>query len=152
MKIDMPAFDDAEGWLKRAREKRAKRWTIIGPDSFDELLPDDGPLLDEVQVSNAAIDSYEMACQAFEKRLMRAQPEELRTKPLFTEKMLFGSLVDWCKETFDLRAYGVTRMADNDQAILVSFSRKPTDDELRALHDVLAGRVAQSPQVAAKDV
>lgn len=73
--------------------------------------------------------------------------EEL-PKPLFTEAMLFGSLVDWCHETFDLRAYGVSRMADNEQAILVSFSRKPSDDELRALHEVLAGRVTKpvSPQ------
>lgn len=76
-------------------------------------------------------------------RRLKTKPTEELPKPLFTEAMLFGSLVDWCHETFDLRAYGVSRMADNEQAILVSFSRKPSDDELRALHEVLAGRVTK---------
>lgn len=31
---------------------------------------------------------------------------------------------------------GVTRMADNDKAVLVSFSRRLTDDELRFFHEV----------------
>ena len=39
-----------------------------------------------------------------------------------------------------LRAYGVTRMADNQQAVLVVFHRRPTDDELRSIHELLARR------------
>ncbi len=31
---------------------------------------------------------------------------------------------------------GVSRMGDNDKAILVSFSRRLTDDELRFFHEV----------------
>lgn len=34
-------------------------------------------------------------------------------------------------------AQGVGRMADNDKAILVSFSRPLTDDELRRFHDFI---------------
>lgn len=48
-----------------------------------------------------------------------------------------------------LRAVGVARMHDNDQAVLVCFDRKPTDDELREVHDTLAGRpTARSAVVA----
>lgn len=36
-----------------------------------------------------------------------------------------------------MKVYGVSRMFDNDKAILVSFSRPLTDDELRHLHDYL---------------
>ena len=39
-----------------------------------------------------------------------------------------------------LRVFGVTRMADNEQAVLIVFQRRPTDDELRSLHESLAGR------------
>jgi hypothetical protein len=35
------------------------------------------------------------------------------------------------------RAMGVGRVADNAQAVLVMLRRPPTDDELRALHDLL---------------
>lgn len=35
------------------------------------------------------------------------------------------------------RATGVSRMVDNSKALLVSFVREPTDDELRALHERL---------------
>jgi hypothetical protein len=37
----------------------------------------------------------------------------------------------------DLKVYGTGRVADNEQALLVMMSRKPTDDELREIHDVL---------------
>jgi hypothetical protein len=40
-----------------------------------------------------------------------------------------------------VRAVGVARMQDNDRAVLVCFDRKPTDDELRDVHDTLAGRI-----------
>lgn len=46
----------------------------------------------------------------------------------------------WCKRRLEnqaLRALGVGRMADNTKAILVSFNRAPTDDELRGLHELL---------------
>ncbi len=36
-----------------------------------------------------------------------------------------------------LRAVGVSRVADNDGVALVFFNRRPSDDELRALHDSL---------------
>lgn len=36
------------------------------------------------------------------------------------------------------RCHGVSRMADNDQAVLIGFDRKLTDDELRILHDICA--------------
>lgn len=38
------------------------------------------------------------------------------------------------------RALGVSRLADNANALLVSFERELSDDELRDLHDQLAGR------------
>jgi len=39
-----------------------------------------------------------------------------------------------------VRINGVSRMFDNDKALLVHFSRKPTDDELRVFHDRLSDR------------
>lgn len=36
-----------------------------------------------------------------------------------------------------IEVYGVSRMADNGQAVLVSFSRKLDDNDLRSLHDYL---------------
>lgn len=38
------------------------------------------------------------------------------------------------------KCWGVSRMADNDKAILVSFERSLTDHELRVLDDLLKGR------------
>lgn len=35
------------------------------------------------------------------------------------------------------RVLGVSRVADNQRAILVSLDRSPTDDEMRALHDAM---------------
>ncbi len=35
-----------------------------------------------------------------------------------------------------LRVFGVSRMSDNDKAVLVSFNRKLTDEELRFFHEV----------------
>jgi hypothetical protein len=63
-------------------------------------------------------------------------------KPLFTEASLFADLKGWCAETFG-GVWGVSRVADNDQAVLVSFRRRLTDDELRDFHDALAGRPAK---------
>jgi len=37
----------------------------------------------------------------------------------------------------EIRVQGVSRMADNDKAILLSFNRAISDDELRALHEYL---------------
>ena len=37
----------------------------------------------------------------------------------------------------DLKVYGTGRVADNEQVLLVMMSRKPTDDELREIHDIL---------------
>lgn len=34
--------------------------------------------------------------------------------------------------------HGVSRLDDNDNAVLISFDRKLTDDELRILHDICA--------------
>lgn len=39
--------------------------------------------------------------------------------------------------TLKLRAFGVSRMADNERAVLVSFDRAPTDDELGDIHEAL---------------
>jgi len=36
-----------------------------------------------------------------------------------------------------LHVTGVSRVADNDKALLVSFAWKPTDDDLRKFHDHL---------------
>ena len=38
------------------------------------------------------------------------------------------------------RALGVTRLADNPRAALVLFGQAPSDEDLRRLHDLLAGR------------
>lgn len=38
------------------------------------------------------------------------------------------------------KCWGVSRMADNEKAILVSFERSLTDSELRLLDDLLKGR------------
>jgi len=35
------------------------------------------------------------------------------------------------------KCWGVSRMADNDQAVLVSFAEPLTDDQLRGLHDLI---------------
>lgn len=32
------------------------------------------------------------------------------------------------------RASGISRVADNERALLVSFARRPSDDEMRAIH------------------
>ena len=45
--------------------------------------------------------------------------------------------------THTLHAVGVARMHDNDKAILVMLERRPTDDELRDIHELLAGRVVR---------
>ena len=37
---------------------------------------------------------------------------------------------------FALKCYGAGRMADNEKAVLVVFSRRLTDDELRFFHEV----------------
>lgn len=42
----------------------------------------------------------------------------------------------------DLRLWGVGRVAGNEQALLLSFDRRPTDDELRAVHE----RYGQKPR------
>lgn len=48
------------------------------------------------------------------------------------------------------KAVGVSRVADSEhpeqaaKALLVSFERRPTDDELRAIHELLAGRASRS--------
>jgi hypothetical protein len=36
-----------------------------------------------------------------------------------------------------LRVFGVSRLADNDKAVLISFSEPLTDDQLRHLHEYL---------------
>lgn len=36
-----------------------------------------------------------------------------------------------------LRCFGVGRDSENPKALCFSFSRPPTDDELRALHDLV---------------
>lgn len=46
--------------------------------------------------------------------------------------------------THTLQAVGVARMHDNDKAILVMLRRRPTDDELRYIHELLAGRCMPS--------
>lgn len=45
-------------------------------------------------------------------------------------------------------AVGVGRMADNEKAVLVSFVRPLTDDELRKLHDVLRALSNAAPPSA----
>ena len=63
-----------------------------------------------------------------------------------------GSTEEWlhpanerCLDLWHLpKAMGVGRIADNEQAILVHFGRRPSDDDLRHLHEVLSGRVARS--------
>ena len=42
---------------------------------------------------------------------------------------------------------GVSRVADNDKSLLISFDRPPTDDELRMVHEIL-----QSNEYAWKNV
>lgn len=37
----------------------------------------------------------------------------------------------------DLRCFGGGRDADNQQTLWFAFNRRPTDDELRFLHDVM---------------
>lgn len=39
---------------------------------------------------------------------------------------------------------GIGRMFDNEKALLISLDRKPTDDELRAIHDFLNDRTADT--------
>lgn len=51
----------------------------------------------------------------------------------------------------ELLARGVGRMFDNEKALLVIFDRKPTDDELRAVHDKLRS-VASAPAVGREEI
>lgn len=45
-----------------------------------------------------------------------------------------------------LRAIGVSRLFDNDRALLLILDRKPTDEELRAVHEHLRTLQAEDPQ------
>lgn len=38
-----------------------------------------------------------------------------------------------------IKAQGVSRMVDSDKALLLCLNRKPTDDEVRIIHDLLSG-------------
>jgi hypothetical protein len=49
----------------------------------------------------------------------------------------------------DLRPQGVSRLKDNPYALLVSFNRAPTDDELRSIHDYLRAAVDTLKDAAA---
>lgn len=40
----------------------------------------------------------------------------------------------------DLKVHGVSRITDSDQCLLFGFSRRPTDDEMRAAHEFLKSR------------
>ncbi len=44
-----------------------------------------------------------------------------------------------------LRAKGIGRDFENEQTLFVSFNRRPTDDELRALHDLLRDMAEDVP-------
>lgn len=48
-----------------------------------------------------------------------------------------GALTQSPSETANPRLWGVSRVADNEQAVLLSFDRRPTDDELRDIHERL---------------
>jgi hypothetical protein len=48
----------------------------------------------------------------------------------------------------DLRLWGVSRVADNEQALMLSFDRSPTDDELRAIHERFRARRFDDPLIA----
>lgn len=63
-----PSFDDAEGWLKLAREAGAKYWGVVGEDSFDDVCPEEGPMLHAIQLASEMRHRYELAALAFEKR------------------------------------------------------------------------------------
>jgi hypothetical protein len=39
-----------------------------------------------------------------------------------------------------LKVVGTGRVGDNDQVLMISFNRKPTDNELRAFHDHFTSR------------
>lgn len=51
------------------------------------------------------------------------------------ESAVFELLIA-CK-TLSVKPWGVSRMADNDKALLVSFRAPPTDDDLRNLHELI---------------
>lgn len=40
------------------------------------------------------------------------------------------------------RVVGISRMFDNKQALLLSLDKEPTNDEMRAMHDLLNGRLS----------
>ena len=46
------------------------------------------------------------------------------------------------RDTIDLRIPGISRMADNEKALLLSCNRKPTDEEMIVIHDRLCARPA----------
>lgn len=39
--------------------------------------------------------------------------------------------------TWPIRVMGVSRVADNDKVLMISFNRKPTDDKIREIHEKL---------------
>lgn len=50
------------------------------------------------------------------------------------------------------KVYGVSRVFDNAQTVLVSLAAKPTDDQLRDIHDVLCGRATPAQTEAAREL
>lgn len=120
------ALLDQRDQLKRELEQAE----YIGNDLAHELA-DARQLARDAYAHNDAlkdaIDSYRRllghAAQTYAEH-------DLRTPVLLTDRSV----------THTLHAVGVARMHDNDKAILVMLERRPTDDELRALHDTLAGR------------
>lgn len=50
-----------------------------------------------------------------------------------------------------VKVRGVSRVADNSKALLVSFDREPTDDDIRALHEGLKPPVVGSTKFHPED-
>lgn len=71
----------------------------------------------------------------------------MKTDPVF-QCPKCGSTEPWlhpaterCSNPWHLpKAVGVGRVADNERALLVCYNRRPTDDEIRGIHELLAGR------------
>lgn len=139
----------------------------LGEFEAAEMLTNYAALLRERESAKAAVTdkAVEMACRKYYNsgnpvyppvfEAMRAALEAVAPM-LASARVLDGQCSDIrtcahcgkpemncdCHDTSGFRmlpgACGVSRMWDNEKAVLVSFERKPTDDELRALHDLLA--------------
>lgn len=98
----------------------------IEREPIDRLIRAMGALLGQCDLTSEGETDFERAVIEAQRALAGAMAWQVRR-------------LDPMKRSLP-RVWGVSRMFDNEQALLVSLDRKPTNDEMRDIHDLLAGR------------